>query len=129
MQQRLQSVAFQSVGRTSGIVGLVLGSFLCNLAKMPFAMLKAGGLLSLVIAVAMILLADRAVQARFQRSRIWAELAGPQTLRTDDARVAVGRAVRDALRRHAFWYAVAAAAFLALLAAAQAHLQMYPVPA
>lgn len=123
MSQRVQIAALEAVGRKSGIIAMVLGSFLCNMAKMPLALLKAGGLLSLLVAVGMIVVADRA--GRFARTEA-PPRPGPNRAA---ALAAAAEAVREALHRHAFYYAVAAAAFLSLHLAALVHLRLFPVPA
>lgn len=120
MSQRIQTAAFEAVSRKSGIVALVLGSFLCNLAKMPLVMLKAGGLLSLLVALCMLLVADRAVRLAGDKP------PGPGPDRRAGP-ASVARALREAYHRHAFLYAVAAAAFFCLHLAALQHLRMFPV--
>jgi hypothetical protein len=106
MSEQSEVAVQQAVGRSCGFAALVIGSVVNALAFMPIPAIKAGGYLSLITALFLMLQAGRAEQA--SRAEALARRTG--RVRSEPM---LGTVRRKALLRYAYLFALAAAMCLA----------------
>ncbi len=104
MSERMEGTVRASVGRGCAFTALALGAVVNALNATPILALKAGGLLALIVTFALLLLGARGGKAE----------AGD------------GRARRHVFQVYASWFAVGAAACLAVALAGEINLILYP---
>jgi hypothetical protein len=126
MSERIEGSVQASVGRACQFTGLALGAVVNALHGTPILALKVGGLLALIVTFALLLLGARAERTCFSKTRIWRELEGHERPSAEQAQEVIGAARRRAFRIYASWFAVAAAACLAIALAGEVNLILYP---
>jgi len=127
MSQRIQAAANQAVSRACWGAALSVGAVTNAFSASPLLAFKIGGLSSLIVSLALLLLAGRAERTCFTKTRLWRSLEGHERPAVDKAQAVIGGARRRALETYAAWFAVAAAVFLAIEIAGEVNLWLYPL--
>jgi hypothetical protein len=118
MSERMEGTVAASVGRGCAFTALALGAVVNALHATPILALKAGGLLALIVTFALLLLGTRVERASQAKAR-GRSAAG-------SAEAGAGSARRRAFQVYASWFAVGAAACLAVALAGEINLILYP---
>ena len=99
--EKLQRVAFLSVGRAVGFAGLAIFTLMVGLCFDPLLSLRSGGVLLLLLVAVLLLKAYRVDSTNYRRTETWLLLDSGDR---PDERFA-GRAVSGALRDAFLWFA------------------------
>lgn len=109
--EKLQRVAFLSVGRAVGFAGLAIFTLMVGLCFDPLLSLRSGGVLLLLLVAVLLLKAYRVDSTNYRRTETWLLLDSGDR---PDERFA-GRAVSGALRDAFLWFAHWTAGLAALV--------------
>jgi len=107
---RLQIVAYQTVGRAVGFAGLAILCIMLGFAFDPILALQSGGLLALLVLAVLLLKAQLALTADHRRTEMWIYLRDDEKPREDFAHWAISTVLRDAYLWFARWMAAVAVA-------------------
>ncbi|HEX2256377.1 MAG TPA: hypothetical protein VHG92_06695, partial [Afifellaceae bacterium] len=99
--EKLQQVAFLSVGRAVGFAGLAIFTLMVGLCFEPLLALRSGGVLLLLLVAVLLLKAYRVEATDYRHTEAWLLLDSSD--RPDESIAA--RAVRVALRDAFLWFA------------------------
>jgi hypothetical protein len=107
---KLQQVAFLSVGRGVGFGGLAIATVMVGLSFDPVLALRSGGVLLLLVLAILLLKAQRTPSVNFRRTEAWLLLDRGDRPDESVAGGAMRAALKDAYLLFARWTAAIAAA-------------------
>ena len=99
--ERLQIVAFQTVGRAVSFAGLGIVCIMLSFAFDPVLALQSGGLLILLVLAVLLLKAHLALKADHRRTEIWLYLGKHERPHESIAQWAISTVLRETY----FWFA------------------------
>lgn len=114
MLQRIEELAELSVARGCGFVMIAIATSMVGLSFDPHQCLNTGGVLSLLTALLLAFRAQRAYAKPYQTTELWLLLAPADRPPQPIAQRLISRALRDAYRRFAIYFARGAAGLLTL---------------
>lgn len=112
MLQRIEQTAHISVARACGFAALAIFTFMVGLSGDMVSSLKAGGFLSLITSVILLLKAGFAARRPYKRTEVWLMLAPQDRPNSAIAQQIIGTALREAFLHFALHAASAAALLL-----------------
>jgi hypothetical protein len=111
MLQRIEHAAHVSVARACGFAALAILTFMVGLSGNLSASLKAGGILSLVTSVILLLKAWHASRRPYKHTELWLMLAPQDRPNSAIAQQIIGTVLRETF----LYFALHAAVFAVLL--------------
>lgn len=114
MSSKIEAAAELSVARACGFAGIGIGSFMVGMMTDPALSLQTGGIMTLLLCLALVLKAGWAPHVPYKRTEVWLMLERGERPVAAVAQKVIGRVLKDVYLRFALY---AAALSLGLLCA------------
>jgi hypothetical protein len=124
MLERIERLAHVSVARGCGFAAIAVVTFMVGLSGDMVSSLKAGGFLTLIICLALVLKAWHAGQRPYKQTELWLMLKPAERPQSDIAQQVIGTVLREVYLRFALHAALFA--IIMLLCAALYALLLQP---
>ncbi len=110
--QRIEDLAFISVGRGCGFAALGIATFMFGMSGDFVLALQTGGILGLVVCFILLMRAARAPQNPYKRTEVWMMLAAADRPPEALAQSLVGSALKRSYQRFALQFALGSSILL-----------------
>lgn len=111
IEQRVRTLAVHSVGRACFFAALAIWCVMIGLISEPLQALKAGAILSMIVACVLLLKAGRVTHVSYKKNEVWILLGRQIELTPEVAQRIITVTLRDIYLRYTLYATLVAIAF------------------